>query len=64
MTTSAMLTTVDATYDPTADAAYVSLRAIAPGEARENVVIDRSGGAVVLDFNDSGTLLGIKILGA
>ncbi|MBF6209898.1 DUF2283 domain-containing protein [Nocardia puris] len=53
------------TYDPAADAAYFTIAdAIAPGEATRQVVTPVAGGTVVLDFNSSGTLLGLEVLGA
>ena len=53
------------THDPAADAAYIEFRHIEPGEAVENVVIERPGlGDVVLDFNASGTFLGVEVIGA
>lgn len=30
----------------------------------ENVVIERDGGTVILDFDEDGKLLGVEILGA
>jgi uncharacterized protein YuzE len=53
------------TYDPTADAAYVYLVDIGPGEAisQEQVTL-RSGAVLTLDFDRDGHLLGLEILGA
>jgi uncharacterized protein YuzE len=54
-------------YDPEVDAAYIYLKQpIAPGEVAETVVSDADikMGAVNLDFDAAGHLLGIEILGA
>ncbi|GAA3595420.1 hypothetical protein GCM10022223_08210 [Kineosporia mesophila] len=53
------------TYDPEAEAAYVSLvERIEPGEAvRQSDFIELPGGAqAVLDFDADGKLLGIELL--
>jgi uncharacterized protein YuzE len=53
------------TYDREANAAYIYLVDIAPGKAvqqKEIPVDDR--GVIVLDFDASGYLLGVEILGA
>jgi uncharacterized protein YuzE len=54
-------------YDPEVDAAYIYLKQpIMPGEVAETVVSDAEikMGAVNLDFDAAGHLLGIEILGA
>ena len=55
-------------YDDIADAAYVTLgEEIKPGEATMQVDValpDGVGGQVILDFDESGHLLGIEIIGA
>lgn len=54
------------TYDPDADAAYISIvGAIAPGEAARQVSFVEAPGSesmVTLDFDANGYLLGIEIL--
>jgi len=51
--------------DATVDAAYFSLQpVIAAGEAVEQVILERPGGQIILDFNPSGHLLGVEVLGA
>jgi uncharacterized protein YuzE len=52
------------THDPEADAAYLALSPIKPGEAVTQEVVPVDGGDVVLDFNRDGFLLGVEILGA
>jgi uncharacterized protein YuzE len=55
-------------YDADADAAYVSLTAIAPGAVDETVCVSEGfpalAGDVNLDLDGDGRLLGIEILGA
>ena len=54
-------------YDPEADAAYIYLKEpIKAGEVAETVVSDADikMGAINLDFDAAGHLLGIEILGA
>lgn len=54
-----------ATFDADADAAYFPVAGqIGPGHAVENVVIERSAGTVVLDFDADGYLLGVEVVGA
>ncbi|MFC3960676.1 DUF2283 domain-containing protein [Nocardia jiangsuensis] len=55
---------MEMTYDPAADAAYISLRQIANGEAvrQQNVDVDR--GDIIIDFDRDGLLVGIEIRGA
>ena len=49
------------TYDPAADAAYVYLvDRIAPGEAKQQVTA--LDGAVVLDLDATGRLLGVEVV--
>lgn len=53
------------TFDAEADAAYIFVApTIGPGESAENVLIERPTGAVVLDFDEAGHLLGVEVLGA
>lgn len=54
------------TYDAEADAAYIYLKDIAPGEARYQVGLQDPAptGQVILDFDAEGTLIGIEVLGA
>lgn len=55
------------TYDGDADAAYVYLReARAPGDVASSHMcdVDIPNTAVVLEFGEGGTLLGIELLGA
>ncbi|MDP8910834.1 MAG: DUF2283 domain-containing protein [Actinomycetota bacterium] len=55
-----------ATYDEETDGAYIYLRAIGPGEAVQQVLVedDRLRGDVILDLDRDGKLLGIEVLGA
>ena len=54
-----------ATYDPAADAAYVYLCEIVPGEAvKQKIIGVGERGEIILDFDRKGRLLGIEILGA
>jgi uncharacterized protein YuzE len=50
--------------DPDVDAAYVALRDLTPGVPTEQVVIERDQGSVLLEFDESGILLGLEIRGA
>ena len=61
------------TYDPAADAGYISLRDIESGGAKHTVALDeldpdsdapRALGSIVLDFDDEERLIGIEILNA
>ncbi|HEX6348614.1 MAG TPA: DUF2283 domain-containing protein [Candidatus Dormibacteraeota bacterium] len=53
------------TYDSEADAGYVALVRIAPGDAvRQQAVRVADRGELVLDFDTDGRLLGIEVLGA
>ena len=59
------------TYNPEANAAYVSFRPVAPGEAAETHVMEpsdeeeaRAVGDLVLDTTRGGEWLGLEILGA
>lgn len=50
------------TYDKTADATYLSFREIGPGEAVEQVVVNRQDlGEVILDFSAAGEFLGVEV---
>jgi uncharacterized protein YuzE len=54
-----------ATYDAEADATYFKVApSIGAGASVENVVIERPSGAVVLDFDFAGRLLGLEVVGA
>lgn len=54
-----------ATYDPEADAAYFDVSPIiAPGDAVEQLMIERKKGLIVLDFDKKGRLLGVEVIGA
>ena len=48
------------TYDPEADALYIQLRQIAPGEADNREL----GGGIVADYGPDGLLSGLEILDA
>lgn len=51
--------------DESVDAAYFSIQpVIAAGEAVDQVLLQRSGGQIILDFNSDGHLLGVEVLGA
>ncbi|OLI09410.1 DUF2283 domain-containing protein [Xanthomonas oryzae] len=53
------------TFDAEADAAYVSLiPETEPGWSVRNEVVETLDGTVVLDFDRSGVLLGVEVLGA
>jgi len=55
------------TYDPQADAAYIYLKeTIAAGEVKKTYLCDPSqvGGMINLDFDVSGVLIGIEVVGA
>jgi uncharacterized protein YuzE len=54
------------TYDREADAAYIALVDIVPGEAvaQEEIALDDRESTIVLDFDRNGFLLGVEILGA
>lgn len=52
-------------FDASVDAAYFSIQPfIAAREAVEQVVLERPGGQVILDFSPDGHLLGVEVLGA
>lgn len=51
------------TRDAEVDAGYISFTDIADGAAVEQVVVERPGGDVVLDFDAAGVLLGVELLG-
>ena len=54
-----------ATFDPSADAAYVTLTTVADPHSVRTVEVDSSaGGSVVLDFDAQGRLLGVEVLAA
>lgn len=53
------------TFDATADAAYISLIPVTErGQSVRTVEVETVGGSVILDFSESGTLLGLEVLGA
>jgi len=53
------------TIDHSADAAYFPIAPmISPGEPAENVVIERTHGSIILDFDVDGQLLGVEVIGA
>jgi uncharacterized protein YuzE len=58
--------TVQVTFDPSVDAAYVEIVDHKDGEAVEqvNVTPPHGEGDVVLDFDKDGRLLGIEVIGA
>jgi uncharacterized protein YuzE len=49
------------TYDKEADAAYIYLKKISPGEVKETIELKEN---IVLDFNSERKLIGIEILSA
>jgi uncharacterized protein YuzE len=53
------------TYDPVADAVFIYLVEIGPGEVERNAFFDREMemGAVSAAFNRKGQLVGIEVLG-
>jgi uncharacterized protein YuzE len=55
-----------ATYDPDADAAFIYLTEIAPGEAASSSLLNRymENAAVTAVFNQADHLVGIEVLGA
>jgi uncharacterized protein YuzE len=58
---------LEVTYDAAANAAYIYLVPIGPGEAVRQEVVKFDGpgaGEIILDFNRSGQLIGIEILDA
>ena len=54
------------TYDISADAAYIYLREIGPGEAAATLPLDpiEAHGTINLDLDADGRLIGIEVLGA
>jgi len=53
------------TFEPEPDIAYVHFEgSVSKGAAIEQVVVERSGGDIVMDFGADGILLGIEVLGA
>jgi uncharacterized protein YuzE len=67
---------MDLRFDGVADAAYLGLTEVAPGEAVEQVTVGRgrrrwwpwrrpqAAGYVILDFDRNGVLLGVEVVGA
>jgi uncharacterized protein YuzE len=51
------------TYDPGVDAAYISLVSIEPGQMVDTQMCDSDVG-IILDFDQTGKLLGIEVQGA
>ena len=47
------------TYDKEADAAYIYLKKILPGEVKDTIELNKS---IILDFNSQKRLIGIEIL--
>ena len=54
------------TYDREADAVYIALVDVAPGEAtvQHEVPTGNEDSTIVLDFDERGFLLGVEVLGA
>ncbi|ROO52139.1 uncharacterized protein YuzE [Micromonospora sp. Llam0] len=54
------------TYDAKADAAYIYLGEVGPSGVASMYPCDpiRVGGMINLDFDDSGRLVGVEVLGA
>ena len=48
-------------YDRQADAAYIYLKKISPGEVKHTIELDKN---IILDFNSQKKLVGIEILSA
>ena len=48
-------------YDRQADAAYIYLKKIAPGEVKHTIEMDKN---IILDFDSQKKLVGIEILSA
>jgi uncharacterized protein YuzE len=48
-------------YDKEADAAYIYLKKISPGEVKHTIELDRN---IILDFDSQKKLVGIEILSA
>lgn len=56
---------MNGTYDAEADAAYLPVSTtLRPGESAETIAVERPAGTLVLDFDGSGHLLGIEVVGA
>jgi uncharacterized protein YuzE len=53
-------------FEAEADAAYIGLTSISPGEAVRQVTVEGvpNSADIILDFDSSGRLLGIEVLGA
>ena len=49
-------------YDPEADAAYLYLKAIAPGEVKRTVFVEKLNNDVALDLDADGRVVGIEFL--
>lgn len=52
------------TYDADADAAYIYLKNIAPGEVEKTVTGEGDAEGVNLDFDAEGRLIGVEVLEA
>lgn len=52
------------TRDTHANAAYIYLAPIGPGDSARQIHVDLPRGAMVLDLNSRGRLIGIEILNA
>jgi len=61
-----MTNPIETTYDRQVDAAYISLKKVGPGGVANTYTcdIEQVGGMINLDFDRSGQLVGIEILGA
>jgi uncharacterized protein YuzE len=57
---------VKVTFDRSANAAYIALKSIEPGEAALQHLIEADGtrGTITLDFDTKGRLIGIEVLDA
>lgn len=53
------------TFDAEADALDMTLVSeVAPGRSVGNEVVETAGGTVLLDFDETGKLVGVEVLGA
>lgn len=63
-----MTASISVTFDPTANAAYVTLgEALRSEQSAAQHVVDLPAGApgeVILDFDNAGRLIGVEVLGA
>jgi len=49
------------TYDEEADAAYIYLKRVSPGEVKDTIELNEN---IILDFDSQKRLIGIEILSA